>query len=84
MANEMQCKDCTHYFPQRKPKPNGGFKELGYGHCVAKSIYAKNKVGKPIYPPGAVIKELPFAQHIITIVKSGEIVPLCSQAKARS
>ncbi len=81
MSNELCCGDCDYYYEIQKPKPRGGFKSLNHGHCLAKSVYAKGKPGKPVYPPGATIKELPYGQHNVFIVRKETLVPHCVDMK---
>ena len=83
MANTLQCKDCVLYYPQRRPLAGGKFRDLGYGHCLARSRYAKSKPGNPVYPPGAIIEEREHNQHKIEIVNPNTVVNGCVQAKKR-
>jgi hypothetical protein len=50
---------------------------------LARSKYAKNKPGKPVYPPGAIIEDLPFNRHRIEVVNDDTVMPSCTAAKKR-
>jgi hypothetical protein len=83
MANTLPCGQCIHYAELRKPKDRGGYKSLRKGHCLDKTIFAKNKPGNHVYPPNAKVEDLPFQQHKITLVKEKEIILHCTAAKRR-
>ena len=84
MANTLPCNQCVYYFELRKPKERGGYKSLKRGHCLAKTVYAKNKPGNQVYPPNAKVEDLPFQQHKIVMVKENEIILHCLSAKRSS
>ena len=86
MSLDIQCQECSHYHELRKPlrRKRGGSKSLRKGHCLKRSVYASNKPGNPIYPPGAVTEERKYAQHKITVVSEDQIVPGCIYANKRS
>jgi hypothetical protein len=84
MANTILCGQCIHYSELRKPKEKGGYKSLKKGHCLDQTVYAKNKPGKPVYPPNAKLEDLPFQQHKIVLVRETQIVLHCTAAKQRS
>lgn len=83
MANTLKCKKCIHYYAIKKPlrRKEGGFKDLNRGHCLDKTVYAKNKPGKQVYPPKAKVKELPFGRHQIFGVRADQVVENCTAAK---
>lgn len=86
MANTIKCGDCKKYHAIKKPirSKTGGFKDLHRGHCLARTVYAKNKPGDHVYPPKAVVKDLPFGRHQIVIVHEDEVVPHCIHAKEKT
>lgn len=77
MAEEQVCGGCTHFYSIRVPTGRGGARETEQGHCLAQSVYAKNKPGNPVFPPGAKTEELPYAQHKIVIVRRKQKSPQC-------
>lgn len=77
------CGDCTHFHAIRIPTGNGALRETAQAHCLARTIYAKNKPGNPIYPPGAKTAELPFAQHQVVIVRREQKAPDCMDFKPK-
>jgi len=82
MANTIQCGKCTRYHAIIKPHRNGkGSTDTLKGHCLEHTVYALNKPGKPVYPPGAMVKDLPYNRHKIALRRSDEIVPQCTSAK---
>lgn len=83
MANKLPCGKCDLYYPVQRPTPKGGFKSLGHGHCLDRTIYAKNKPGHPVYPPRAKVEDRPYGQHQVAVVQENETVPGCTAAKAR-
>jgi len=84
MANEIKCGDCAQYYAIQKPKPKGGFRTLNYGHCLARTVYAKGKPGKPVYPPGAKVADLPHNQHQVHVVRKGTVKPTCTTVQPKS
>lgn len=81
-GNNLRCEQCVHYYPvQRRTKK--GFKSLGYGHCLNRTVYASNRPGKPTYPPRSKVAELPYGRHQIALVQKREIVPNCTAAKEK-
>jgi hypothetical protein len=84
MAEEEKiCGNCTHFHSIRIPTGKGTTRETNQAHCVAKSVYAKNKPGNPVYPPGAKIADLPYAAHKITIVRRDQREPNCMDFKKK-
>lgn len=82
MPNTTPCDTCIHYWAQMRPQPgNRPDKDLKHGHCLAKTIYAVNKPGKRVYPPGAKFKKLPYGRHRIFSVEKGQIISTCLEAK---
>ena len=77
MADEQICGECLRYYPITVPTGKGSSKETSRGHCLAKSVYAKNKPGNPVYPPGAKIADLVHNQHKIVVVRKDQKSPEC-------
>ena len=86
MSLDIKCKECVHYHEIRKPlkKKEGGSKSVHKGHCLKRTIYASNKPGNPVYPPGAIVQVLPYGRHKINIVNEEQIVVGCIHAAKRS
>jgi hypothetical protein len=51
---------------------------------LKKSIFALNKPGHPVYPPKAIVAELPNAVHNLKVVKVNQVEKHCSDYLARS
>ena len=84
MPNTIPCGKCIRYAAQEKPQPKDKPpKQLHRGHCLARTIYAVNKPGKPVYPPGAKTAELPYGRHKIFSVRKTQLVPHCTNAVAK-
>ena len=84
MANTIKCGDCIRYHEMRKPLRSGkGYTRLMRGHCLAKSIYAKDRPGNPVYPPGAKIETLPHNRHQIVVVRDENVESGCTDATGR-
>jgi hypothetical protein len=83
MADEKICGNCLRFHPITIPTGKGGSKETVQGHCLAQSIYAKNRPGNPVFPPGAKTADRPYAQHQIVIVRKDQKSPECPDFKKR-
>ncbi len=84
MANTIPCGECTLYHAIVKPHRDGkGSTDTKKGHCLDRTVYAKNKAGNPVYPPGAKVADLPYNRHQIVLHRDAEIVPHCTAAKKR-
>lgn len=81
--NTEKCGNCVHFWPLQKALPKGGTKKLTRGHCLKRSVFPKNKPGKPVYPPGAIIKDLPFNRGQPHIVHKDDTVPTCTSAEVK-
>ncbi len=82
MANEIPCEKCSLYFAIVKPHRNGkGSTDTKKGHCLDKTIYAKNKPGNPVYPPNAKTADLPYNRHVISLRRADEVVAHCTAKK---
>jgi hypothetical protein len=75
------CSKCAKYWELRKPKRNGeGFTPLKKGYCLARTVFASNKPGENIYPPGARMADLPNGQHDVVIVRPDSLELSCTNA----
>jgi hypothetical protein len=84
MANDIPCGKCMHYHELKKiTDEEGGTVSLHMGHCLQNTIYAANKPGNHVHPPGARVEDLPFGRHLITVVEEKELRKFCETAKAR-
>lgn len=82
MANVVPCKECSLYYAIVKPHRNGkGSTDTKKGHCLDKTIYAKNKAGNPVYPPNAKTADLPHNRHVIVLRRADEVVAHCTAKK---
>ena len=77
MADEQICGDCTRFHPITVPAGKGSSRETNQGHCLAQSVYAKNRPGNPVFPPGAKTEDRPYAQHQIVVVRRDQKSPEC-------
>jgi hypothetical protein len=84
MAEEEKiCGECMYFYPIQIPTGTGSQRETDQAHCLAKSVYAKNKPGNPVFPPGAKTADLQFAQHQIVIVRRKQHSPNCMDYKKK-
>jgi len=84
MANTNKCGDCTEYHAIIKPHRSGGKStNTRKGHCLDQTIYAGNKPGNPVYPPGAKVQELPYGRHKIVLRREDEVCKHCMAFKPR-
>jgi hypothetical protein len=81
--DEKVCGKCVHFCPIQIPTGAGTKRMTGQAHCLAKSIYAKNKPGDPVFPPGAKTADLQFARHQITVVRHDQRSPNCMDYKKK-
>jgi hypothetical protein len=82
--NTKPCGQCIHYHPLEKGTKGGERRPLSYGYCLKKSVFASNKPGDPVYPPKAVVAELPNAVHALKVVKVNQVEKHCSDYLTRS
>lgn len=82
--NTKPCGQCNGYHPIEKGSRGGERRPLAYGYCLKKSIFASNKPGQPVYPPKAIVAELPNAVHDLKVVKVNQVEKHCSDYIARS
>jgi len=76
--NDKPCKQCRSYWPLVKPTKEDVPVKTNRGHCLKKSIFPKNKPGKIVYPPGAILQDLPHGRGKPYIVKDDEVVVTCT------
>lgn len=76
-------KDCQHYWPITKQAKSGATTVLTRGHCLAKSLYAKNAPGKPVYPPKAKLEDLPNGTSKVVLVIGEEDTNGCLTFKEK-
>ena len=83
--NKLKCGECKNYFGMERPlrRKEGGTVSLKKGYCLAKSVFASNRPGDEILPPGAKTAELEYGRHKIHLVREEEIVPHCVPATKR-
>ena len=78
MTENKACGTCVHFYPLQKVKSKGGFIDLPRGYCLGKSVFAKNKPGKPVHPPGAKTEDLPYGRSKTVVVHKDDVVPNCN------
>jgi hypothetical protein len=78
MTDENICGACTHYHAILVPTGKGNTRETRQGHCLARTIYAKNKPGNPVFPLGAKTADLPYARHAVVVVRKDQKMPNCT------
>jgi len=71
------CGTCKYYWALRKVQKNAPPKKLHSGPCLKRSVYPKNKVGDHVFPPGAIVEELPTMQAKIFMVHENDIITTC-------
>lgn len=76
--NMKPCGECSAFFPLEKGLKGGHRKPLCHGYCLKKSKFASNKPGDPVYPPRAVVTELPNAVHKLKIVRCNQVEKHCA------
>lgn len=83
--NTIKCGDCKKYWELKRAKRSkrGGHITLHKGHCLANTIYATNRTGNDVFPPGAKTAELPNGTHKIDIVRETDLKPYCLNAEAK-
>ncbi len=81
--NDKPCKTCQHYWPLVKPSKKDVPINTNRGHCLKKSIFPSNKPGDIVYPPGAILKELPHGRGKPYIVKNTDVVTTCTVYNAK-
>lgn len=75
--NRIPCGQCEKYWAIQKGLRGGATTPLTRGHCLARSLYPKNKPGNPVYPPGAKVVELPNNVAKLVVVHENQIVTTC-------
>lgn len=83
MSNSIKCGKCKLYHALQRPnrKKDQGPINLKKGHCLDRTVYAKNKAGSPVFPPHAKVEDLPYNRHQIALVREDTVVPHCTAAK---
>ena len=61
----------------------GGRKPLKRGHCLARTVYAANRVENNVYPVGAKVENLPNGQHKIFLVREDHLELSCTTAEEK-
>ena len=83
--NQIKCGECKKYHAMERPKRNksGGMIPLKKGYCLDRSVFATNRPGNEVIPPGAKTAELEFGRHKPVIVREEQIVPNCTAARSK-
>ena len=79
----MSCGKCENFWPIQKGLRGGGTVPQSRGHCLAHSVYPKDKPGDPVYPPGAKVEELPNNVAKLHVVHEDQVVTSCREATAK-
>ena len=83
MANQLLCGKCEKFWAIQKGTRDGGFIPQSRGHCLARSVYPKNKPGNPVFPPGAKVEDLPNNVSKVFVVHQSQLEPSCKDATKR-
>lgn len=83
MANTMKCEDCAKYFKLERATRKNKKIDTRKGHCLARTIYAKDRPGHRPYPPKARVEKLPFDRHKVVIVRADQVVSSCTNAEPK-
>jgi len=78
MANKNPCGECKFMWPLQKGKRGGMVQKLARGYCLKRTIFPKNRPGKHVYPPGAIIKDTEHDRLKPYIVRKDQIVQHCT------
>ena len=80
MANSIKCGQCGYFWAIQKGVRGGTTIPQSRGHCLAKSVYPKNKPGNPVFPPGAKLEDLPNNVANVKIVHKDTLELSCKDA----
>jgi len=83
MSNKLKCGDCENFWPIMKGTRDGSFIPQTRGHCLARSVYPKDKPGEHVFPPGARIKELPNNVAKVVVVHRNQVETSCNHANKK-
>ena len=78
MANKKPCGTCRFMWPLKKGKRGGGTITLTRGLCLKRTIFPKNRPGNHVYPPGAIIKDIPNNVAKTHVVRKEQVVTHCT------
>jgi len=71
------CNTCKYYWAMRKVQKNAPPRKLHSGPCLKRSIYPKNRVGQQVFPPHAIVEDLPTMQAKIFMVREDDVITTC-------
>lgn len=71
------CGTCGFYYAVRRVQKNAAPRKLHSGPCLKRSVYPKNRVGEHVFPPGAVLEDLPTMQAKVFMVHEDQIMTTC-------
>lgn len=77
-ANNQTCGTCKYMWPLQKGMRGGKVMSLTRGHCLKRSIFPKNRPGKHVYPPGAILKDTPNNVIQPYLVRADQVVEHCT------
>lgn len=77
-ANTKPCGTCKYMWALQKGLRGGKVAPLKRGHCLKRTIFPKNRPGKIVYPPGAIIKDTPNNVIQPFLVRADQIIPHCT------
>jgi hypothetical protein len=83
-VKEIVCGNCVKFWNVKVAKNRKELKETALGHCLVRTVYAANKAGNPVYPPGSKVEVLPFAQHKIAVVRNNQDARNCPDYKEKA
>jgi hypothetical protein len=71
------CGECKHYWAVRKAERNKVPRKLHSGPCLKRSVYPSNRVGDIVFPPGAILENLPNMRAKIFMVHESQVMTTC-------
>lgn len=78
MANKNPCGQCKYMWPLQKGQRGGQTRTLTRGYCLKRTIFPKNRPGKHVHPPGAIVKDTPNAVIKPYIVRKDQVIQHCT------
>jgi hypothetical protein len=73
----QSCGTCRHYWALRRAQKNSAPRKLHNGPCLKRSVYPKNRVGEHVFPPGAIVEDLPNMRAKIFMVNENDVMSTC-------
>ena len=71
------CGTCKSYWAVRRAQKDKPPRKLHSGPCLKRSVYPKNRVGEHVFPPGAILEDLPSFQAKVFMVRETDVMASC-------